>query len=359
MIKKRDIKTLTVDELIRWLGRYDLAPYRARQIFKWIYMHQIDRFELMTDLTKTARSALAAEFSIERLAVEDIQVSTDGSQKFLFGLQDGRCIESVLIPEKDHYTLCISSQVGCAQGCRFCMTAAGGFQRNLTLGEILAQVRDVRHRFDDPKQLRNIVFMGMGEPLANYRNVVAAINMLIDNQIGFSFASKRITLSTAGLVPRLLTLGHDTPVNLAISLNAADDATRNRLMPINRRYPLRILMDACRRYPLKPYRRITFEYILIKGINDSEKNAYKLAKLLHFQRAKINLIPFNAHPGCNWQRPEEDVIERFQQILLDKNYTVIVRNSKGQDIAAACGQLRARRCRQDKFCRAESDIEIG
>lgn len=353
MMTKRDIKSLTCDELIDWLTEHDIAPYRSNQILKWIYARQIDQFDLMTDLTRTDRRLLETEFCIERLRVENVQTSTDGSQKFLFGLQDGRCIESVLIPEKDHHTLCISSQVGCAQGCRFCMTARGGFIRNLTLGEILAQVRDVRHRLDNPKQLRNIVFMGMGEPLANYRNVIAAVKMLIDNKVGFGLASKRVTLSTAGLVPRLLTLGYDSSVNLAISLNAADDVTRDRLMPINRRYPLAELMDACRRYPLKPYRRITFEYILLKGINDSQKDAHKLAGLLHSQRAKINLIPFNTHPGCPWERPAEDVIERFQQVLLDKNYTVIIRHSKGQDIAAACGQLSAQRCISDCVCAAD------
>lgn len=354
MITKQDIKSLTADELIRWLAGHDIAPYRANQILKWIYARQIDRFELMTDLTKADRRTLDSEFYIERLSVEDVQTSVDGSQKYLFGLQDGRCIESVLIPEKDHYTLCISSQVGCALGCRFCMTAHGGFQRNLTLGEILAQVRDVRNRVEDPRMLRNIVFMGMGEPLANYRNVVNSVHMMIDNKVGFGFASKRITLSTAGLVPRLITLGHDSPANLAISLNAADDEIRNRLMPINRRYPLAELLDACRKYPLKPYRRITFEYILLKGINDTEKDARHLAKLLHNQKAKVNLIPFNTHPGCPWERPEEEVIERFQQILLDKNYTVIIRRSKGQDIAAACGQLSAQR-RNDECLAAETN----
>ena len=353
MITKQDIKSLTADELIRWLAGHDIAPYRANQILKWIYARQIDQFELMTDLTIADRRTLDNEFTIERLSVEDIQSSVDGSQKYLFGLRDGRCIESVLIPEKDHYTLCISSQVGCALGCRFCMTAHGGFQRNLTLGEILAQVRDVRNRLEEPKMLRNIVFMGMGEPLANYRNVVNSVQLLIDNKVGFGFASKRITLSTAGLVPRLITLGHDSPVNLAISLNAADDETRNRIMPINRRYPLAQLLDACRRYPLKPYRRITFEYILLKGVNDSETDARRLAKLLHNQKAKVNLIPFNTHPGCLWERPEEEVIERFQQILLDKNYTVIIRHSKGQDIAAACGQLSAQNCGLDRICASE------
>jgi 23S rRNA (adenine2503-C2)-methyltransferase len=340
MMTKRDIKSLPPQELVHWLTERGMAAYRANQILKWVYARQVDDFEIMTDLSKADRRTLAAAFKIERLAVQNVQRSVDGSEKFLFELHDGNCVESVLIPERDHYTLCISSQVGCAQGCRFCMTARSGFVRNLDLGEILAQVRDVLRRLDQPEQLRNIVFMGMGEPLANYRNVVAAANMLIDNTVGFGFAGKRITLSTAGLVPRLLTLGHDTPVNLAVSLNAADDETRSQLMPINRRYPIGALLDACRRYPLKPHRRITFEYILLEGVNDAEKDARQLAKLLQPLRAKINLIPFNTHPGCRWQRPADEVIARFQQILLDKHYTVIVRHSKGQDIAAACGQLR-------------------
>ena len=285
---------------------------------------------------------LARHFVIDRLEVEKIETSRDGSRKYLFKLNDGKYIESVLIPERDHYTLCISSQVGCAQGCLFCLTAAGGFERNLTRAEIIAQVRDIKNELHDPEQLRNIVFMGMGEPLANYKNLVSALSTITDNGAGLRFSSRRITLSTAGLVPKLTTLGRDTLVNLAISLNATDNETRNRLMPINRKYPLEALLNACRQYPLPAGRRITFEYILIKGINDSEDDARRLAKLLQPIRCKINLIPFNPHEGCDFDRPAEAVIQSFYDILFANNYTVIIRRSKGQDISATCGQLRAR-----------------
>jgi len=248
----------------------------------------------------------------------------------------------VLIPERDHYTLCVSSQVGCAQGCLFCLTAAGGFERNLTRGEIIAQVRDIKNELEDPRRLTNIVFMGMGEPLANYKNLVSAIGVITDTDAGLRLASRRVTVSTAGLVSRLSDLGRDTRVNLAVSLNATDNDTRDRLMPLNRTYPLEKLLEACRQYPPAPGRRITFEYILIRGVNDSESDARRLAKLLQPIRCKINLIPYNPHKGCDFDRPPEAVIQAFYNILFAKNYTVIVRRSKGQDISAACGQLKAR-----------------
>jgi 23S rRNA (adenine2503-C2)-methyltransferase len=285
---------------------------------------------------------LAQHFVIKRLKVAKLEISKDGSQKYLFKLSDGKHIESVLIPERDHYTLCVSSQVGCAQGCLFCLTAAGGFERNLTRAEIVAQVRDIKKELGDSEQLRNIVFMGMGEPLANYNNLVSALDTITNNDYGLRFSTRRITVSTAGLVPRFSSLGRDTKVNLAISLNATDNHTRSRLMPINRKYPLENLLKACRQYPLPAGRRITFEYILINGINDTKDDARRLAKLLQPIRCKINLIPFNRHAGCDFERPPESVTQAFFKILFDKNYTVIIRRSKGQDIAAACGQLRAR-----------------
>jgi 23S rRNA (adenine2503-C2)-methyltransferase len=206
----------------------------------------------------------------------------------------------------------------------------------------VGQIRDIQKDLEDPRLLTNIVLMGMGEPLANFKNVVAALHTMTDSGTGFGFAGRRITLSTAGLINRLSELGQKTNVNLAISLNATQNRTRDLLMPINRQYPIEQLLDACRRYPLRPHRRITFEYILIKGINDSPQDAYRLAELLRPIKSKINLIPFNSHEGCQYQRPQESVIEQFQQILLQKNYTVIIRRSKGQDISAACGQLRAK-----------------
>lgn len=340
--KRMDILDLSKDQFISWLDGQGIEPYRADQIFKWVYLRQADTFEVMTDVSKQIRALLSRYFTINRLQIVQIEASKDGSQKYLFRLRDNKQIESVLIPEKDHYTLCVSSQVGCAQDCRFCLTASGGFERNLTAGEIIAQVRDIQNDLDNSVRLRNIVFMGMGEPLANYNNLVGALKMITDNDYGLRFASRRVTVSTAGLVPKLLALGRDTKVNLAVSLNATDNETRNRLMPINRKYPVEMLLDACRGYRVAPGRLITFEYILIKGINDSQNDARRLAKLLRPIRSKINLIPFNTYEGCEYERPDEAVIKRFHEILIQKNYTVIIRQSKGQDISAACGQLRAK-----------------
>ena len=342
-LKKKNILDISRDQLLAWLDSQGIESYRADQILKWIYLRQSDTFEGMTDLSKQVRQLLSQHFTILRLDIVQIETSKDGSQKYLFRLKDNKHIESVLIPERDHYTLCISSQVGCIQDCRFCLTAIGGFERNLTTAEIIAQVRDVKNLCDDADRLSNIVFMGMGEPLANYKNLVSAIKVITDSDAGLGFSNRKVTVSTAGLIPKLSTLGYDTKVNLAISLNATDNETRNKLMPVNRKYPLELLLEACRNYPLAPGRRITFEYILIKGINDSQADAHRLAKLLRPIKSKINLIPFNTHEGCEYERPEETVINRFQEILIDRNYTVIIRHSKGRDISAACGQLKARR----------------
>jgi 23S rRNA (adenine2503-C2)-methyltransferase len=340
--KKKNILELDRNELIAWLNDQGIEPYRADQILKWIYLRQADRFDLMTDIAKDIRPVLADHFTIGRLQKEKVEISKDGSQKYLFKLVDGKRIESVLIPERDHYTLCISSQAGCAQDCRFCLTARGGFQRNLSKAEIVSQVRDIMNEVEDSMPLSNLVFMGMGEPLANYKNLVDAIEVITDSSSGLGFAGRRVTVSTAGLVSRLAALGRDTKVNLAVSLNATDNDTRNRLMPINRKFPIEKLLEACQRFPLPGGRRVTFEYVLLKEVNDSVEDAQRLVKLLRPIKSKINLIPFNPYEGCQYQRPDEDTILRFQKILIDKNYTVMIRRSKGQDINAACGQLAAK-----------------
>jgi 23S rRNA (adenine2503-C2)-methyltransferase len=337
-----NLMDLTRERLEAWLAERGVAAYRAGQILKWVYVRQQDGFAEMSDLAKEVRLLLAGHFRIPRLAIRAARTSVDGSQKFLFGLEDGESIETVLIPERDHYTLCVSSQVGCAQNCRFCLTAKSRLTRNLTQGEILAQVRDVKHRLPEPERLTNLVFMGMGEPLANLEPLIGALGLITDGAIGLGFAAKRVTVSTAGLVPQMLELGRRSRVSLAVSLNAADDETRSRLMPINRLHPLDSLLAACRAYPLPPGRRITFEYILIKGVNDAPEDARRLARLLAPIRCKVNLIPFNPHAGSGFERPAEEAILAFQEVLLRKHFTVIVRRSKGEDISAACGQLRAR-----------------
>jgi 23S rRNA (adenine2503-C2)-methyltransferase len=337
--KKQNILEIDRTELIAWLDGRGIELYRADQILKWIYLRQTDRFDRMTDIAKDIRPLLDDHFRISRLQIENIETSKDGSRKYLFKLEDGKYIESVLIPERDHYTLCISTQVGCAQNCRFCFTAIGGFQRNLTKAEIVSQVRDVKNDSQDSMPLSNLVFMGMGEPLANYKNLVDAVAVITDSSLGLGFAGRRVTVSTAGLASRLADLGRDTRVNLAVSLNATDNPTRSRLMPINRKFPIEKLLKVCQQFPLPGGRRITFEYVLLKDVNDTDKDANRLAKLLRPIKSKINLIPFNPHEGCQYQRPNEDRILRFQKILIDKNYTVMIRQSKGEDISAACGQL--------------------
>jgi 23S rRNA (adenine2503-C2)-methyltransferase len=285
---KKNILELNRKELISWLGSRKIESYRADQILKWIYLRQADRFDLMTDIAKDIRPVLEGHFTIGRLQKEKLEISKDGSQKYLFKLEDGKRIESVLIPERDHYTLCISSQVGCAQDCRFCLTARGGFQRNLSTAEIVSQVRDIKHQMEDSMPLSNLVFMGMGEPLANYKNLVRAIGVITDSSLGLGFAGRRVTVSTAGLVSRLAALGRDTKVNLAISLNATDNDTRNRLMPINRKFPIEKLLKACQHFPLPGGRRITFEYVLLKDVNDSVEDAHRLVKLLRPIKSKIS-----------------------------------------------------------------------
>ena len=337
----QDVKSFTEEQFVRWLGQYGIAAYRAGQILRWIYHRGVYSFSEMTDLSRDLRKFLSERLAISRLETEEVQTSKDGSRKYLFRLKDGQHIESVLIPEPGHWTLCISSQVGCGMGCKFCLTGRGGLVRNLEPSEIVNQVCAVREDLQDPTSLTNIVFMGMGEPLANYNSVVQAIRTITGNN-GLQFSNRRVTLSTGGLAPRIDDLGRDIRVSLAVSLNAADNATRNKLMPINRTYPIEMLLSACRKFPLPSRRTIMFEYVLIAGVNDTPRDAERLARLLRPIRAKINLIPFNPYEGAEFRRPEEDSILTFQKVLLDRHYTAIVRHSKGGDIGAACGQLRAR-----------------
>ncbi|MBU1342018.1 MAG: 23S rRNA (adenine(2503)-C(2))-methyltransferase RlmN [Proteobacteria bacterium] len=335
----------TRDNLAVWLDGKGIRPFRAGQIFKWLYLQQADTFEQMTDLSKELRTLLFDHFYINRLALVEKQVSVDKTEKFLYRLEDGQHIESVLIPEKDHFTICVSSQAGCAQDCQFCLTAKGGFIRNLGVSEIVSQVRDARkylmQKDIDPLKLSNIVFMGMGEPLVNYKNLVNAINILTDSDFGLKFSERRVTVSTSGIVPKITQLGLDTSVNLAVSLNATTDEKRSRLMPINKKYPLKQVLEACRTFKMKPRKKITFEYILIKGVNDTKEDALRLVKLLAPIKAKVNLIPFNEYSESNFKRPSKQDISDFLQILLDQNLTAIIRKSKGDDILAACGQLKA------------------
>jgi len=333
-----DLKGLNARETEIWAESQGLKPYQGRQIRKWLFRKLAVSFDEMTDLAKSLRGHLKNKVSINHLEKVETLLSEDGTRKYLFRLSDGYLIETVLIPEEDHFTLCISSQAGCAMGCIFCSTAKQGLKRNLTAAEIIDQVIQVRRSMDAPDRLTNIVLMGMGEPLANYDAVIRAVGNLISAD-GMNFSHRKITLSTCGLVPQLERLGTDITVNLAVSLNAADDETRSFLMPVNRKYPLKRLISACRDFPLPNRRMLTFEYILINDVNDRPQDAEKLTKLLSGLRAKINLIPLNPSPGSEMAAPPMETILHFQEILLRNHFTAIIRKSRGSDIRAACGQL--------------------
>jgi len=333
-----DLKGLNARETEQWAVDNGLEPYRGRQIRRWLLTRLALSSDEMQNLPKTIRALITEQALIVPLQEVTTLASEDGTRKYLFRLQDGHRIESVLLPERDHLTLCISSQAGCAMGCRFCLTGKQGFKRNLTPSEIIEQVVFIKRSLSEPERLTNIVFMGMGEPLANYDAVIRALENLIAED-GMNFSHRKVTLSTCGLVPEIERLGHDTTVNLAVSLNAADDATRSSLMPVNRRYPLKLLIQACRGFPLPNRRMITFEYILIDGVNDRDQDALNLTRLLSGLRAKINLIPLNAAPGADMSPPPMKRTLQFQEILTDHHFTAIIRKSKGRDILAACGQL--------------------
>jgi 23S rRNA (adenine2503-C2)-methyltransferase len=311
----------------------------------------------MSDISAAFRAELAHRAYISQIKLVTKQISADGTRKYLFELEDNNTIESVLIPDEDRLTVCVSTQVGCAINCGFCLTGTSGFIRNLTSAEIVNQVlavdEDARTTNSEIEPSRlipqnatrvitNVVLMGMGEPLLNFDNVVRGIRILSSSD-GFNMAPKHITLSTAGIVPKLYELAKaDTNVNLAISLNATVNQQRSYLMPINKKFPIEQVLQACRDYPNPPRRRITFEYVLISGINDTLADAHRLVKLLNGIRCKLNLIPFNEFPGCEFKRPLPETILQFQKVLIDNNYTAILRESRGQDILAACGQLRQR-----------------
>lgn len=339
---KTDLTNMTLSQLTAYLMSLGLPKYRGIQVFAWLYRPHITNFAHMTDLSKESRKMLASKACFQWPEIAEIEHSKDGTIKYGFRLSDSNYIESVLIPEEGRNTLCVSSQVGCAMGCEFCLTGARGFRRNLTPGEIVGQVVKVRDWLCDTYKsdlsLSNLVFMGMGEPLANFDNLVIALDILTE-QRGLDFSDRRITVSTCGLVPKINELGEKTKVNLAVSLHSVDDAIRSKLMPINRRYPVADLLEACRNFPLPRRKRIMFEYILITGLNDSESDAEMLAEKLKGIPCKINLLPYNETRGLPFRRPSDAQIERFQQKLWKAGYTVLVRSSRGADISAACGQL--------------------
>jgi len=354
-VPTRDIQDLTAAELEAWCVEAGEAPYRARQILAWVHRQGAARFDDMENLPKALRARLAAAFAIGRLEPAVVSEAMDGTRKLLFHLPPdpeagGRAaaIESVLIPQieraggaRDRLTLCISSQAGCGMGCGFCATARMGLLRNLRPAEIVGQVR-AGQALAAPDRLTNVVLMGMGEPLANYDAVVAAVETLTA-EWGYAISPRRITVSTVGLAPAIPRFIADTRVHLAVSLHAPTDRQRERLVPINRRYPLATLLAACRAVPLARRRRITFEYVLLDAENDADGDARALVRLLHGLRAKVNLIPFNPFPDAGFAPSPRVRVLRFQAILREHGIAATIRESRGRDIQAACGQLAAAR----------------
>ena len=342
-----NLLSLTHDELAARFVALGQPAYRAKQVLLWRYKHRVDDWERMTDLPAPLRTALAEQFSVSSIELVRRLGANDTTQKFLFKLGDGQLIESVLIPastslygeRSDRRTLCVSTQVGCAYGCKFCASGLDGFTRNLTAGEIVEQI--LQAEAISHERVDNLVFMGMGEPLANFENLLQAIRILNNQAWGVGIGARHITISTSGLVPRIRQLA-DQPIQfrLAISLHGATDDVRSQIMPINQRYNVAALMEACQYWHERKKQRLTFEYILIAGVNDDDAQAERLARLAVPLKAKINLIPYNTVTGLEWQRPAIDRQDAFHKILRRSDLDVTLRREKGHDIDAACGQLR-------------------
>ncbi|MBI3454891.1 MAG: 23S rRNA (adenine(2503)-C(2))-methyltransferase RlmN [Candidatus Rokubacteria bacterium] len=331
---------LTPEEIVALAERWGEPAYRGRQLAAWIYQKGVRDFAAMSNLPKALRARLEAEAVVGAPEMAEQLVSRDGSRKLVLRLADGRTIHAVLMPEESRLTLCVSTQVGCGFACAFCYTGTMGLVRNLTAGEIVGQVFAARTTLPPGQRITHVVFMGMGEPLANHGATLKALRILVASD-GFGFSPRRITVSTVGLVQGIERLARENPrVNLAISLHAATDDVRSRLMPVNRGWSLNDLLAACRRFPLPVRQRMTFEYVLLDGVNDSLEDARRLARRLAGIRAKVNLIPFNTWEGSGFRRPPLERIAAFQRVLLDAGLTATARWSKGEDVGAACGQLR-------------------
>ncbi len=337
-MKKLDILNYDRASLEEELSQnFNLQPFRARQIISWLYRRRLTNFEEMTDISKDVRKILDDNFYISRPKAVTIQKSKDGTRKYLFDV-NGSQVESVLIAQASRYTLCVSSQVGCAIGCKFCATATMGLKRHLKTSEIIGQAVAVLED-EEAKDFTNIVFMGMGEPFHNVDNVIQTVKLLTD-PLGLAVSPRKITVSTSGLVPAIKKFGDSgAEANLAISLNATTNEVREKIMPINKRWPIEVLLQALRDYPLKNNRKITIEYVMLRDVNDSEKDLKRLPKLLHGIPVKVNLIPYNDNTGLGYYQPSVQKINRWQKSLLSLGMSSSIRWSKGDDISAACGQL--------------------
>jgi 23S rRNA (adenine2503-C2)-methyltransferase len=343
--ERPDLLSMTYEALERFVvGELGERPFRARQLYRWMHQRGASDFESMSDLSKDLRTRLQSKARLAAVQKDLEQRSIDGTIKYRFKTADGKLLEAVYMPSEDRKTLCVSTQVGCAMGCTFCMTATLGLMRNLSAGEIVAQVhavnREVRQNegLEMLRPLTNLVFMGMGEPLHNFDNLKTALEIL-QSQDGPNFSHRHITVSTVGLVPMIARLGAETDVKLAISLNASHDEQRSQMMPINRKWNIAALLEACRSFPLRQGRRITFEYVLMRGVNDSDEDARRLVELLRDIPAKVNLIPYNENPGLGFQSTMEQRAEAFRDLLARGEVSAFIRKNRGRDIAAACGQL--------------------
>ena len=360
MTARANLLDFTLPRLIEWFGEQGEKPFRAKQVFHWIHQRGVADFDAMTDLAKSLREKLKATAEVRPPAILSEQRSADGTVKWLFDVGVGNGIETVFIPEDDRGTLCVSSQVGCALDCKFCSTGRQGFNRDLSVGEIIGQVWMANKRLEEmeaeglssrleadgeagdarsPRPVSNVVMMGMGEPLNNFQPVVDAMAIMLDDH-AYGLSRRRVTLSTSGVVPQIRKLKDALPVALAVSLHAHNDAIRSRIMPVNDAYPIAQLLDACRDYlEVAPRDFITFEYVMLKGVNDAPDHARELAALLESVPSKVNLIPFNPFPDSGFEGADMERVRRFQKILIDAGYIATVRKTRGDDIDAACGQL--------------------
>ncbi len=331
------ITDIPLNRLPAIVAELGLKPFAVEQIIEWLYRRRVSNFSEMTNLTKQARDELAKKYKISAVEKAGVETAADSTRKFLCGLTDGNAVECVIIPAEDgRVTTCISTQVGCAMGCAFCRTAGMGFVRDLTQGEILGQL--ILAMRESPEPITNVVLMGMGEPLANLDAVSSSVELMLDTR-AFGFSKRRVTLSTSGLLPQLDAFSRRFDIKIAISLNATTDEVRQRLMPVDKRYPIAAIMDFCREYSHRTRHRVTFEYVLIRDINDTMTDAKRLVSLLRGMRAKVNLIPFNPFEGSGMDAPLPETVERWADLLRENGIQVNIRVSRGQEILAACGQL--------------------
>ncbi len=346
-MSKPDLRSLSAPALQELVVELGEKPFRARQLYRWLHRRGAASIDAMTDLPQLLRKALGERAELPTLAIDATQESADGTIKYRLRTADGKLLEAVFMPEESRRTLCVSTQVGCAMGCTFCRTATMGLVRNLSAGEIVDQVHrvnvDLRARgwkgtVETDRVISNLVFMGMGEPLHNLDNLIAALNLLQDPE-GLGFSHRHLTVSTSGLVPEIAEFGRRTQAKLAISLNAPTDAQRTEIMPVNRKYPIAELLAACREFPQKQGRRLTFEYVLLGGFNDSDADAEVLAELVRGAEAKVNLIAYNDNPGLGFKSPEPGRVAAFRVRLQRRGVAATVRKNRGRDIAGACGQL--------------------